>query len=60
MKSTRVQRAAALETWAAQVAPGDLVEADTASLRTIAELAQRRDDLDAQPADLRLPPPGPR
>lgn len=48
MQPTRAQRAAALETWADQVAPSDLVEADTAILRTIAKLAQRRDDLDAQ------------
>ena len=51
MKLTRAQRAAALETWADQVAQSDLVEADTAILRTIAELAPRRDDLDAQFAE---------
>ena len=51
MKPSPSQRAAALETRADQVAPSDPVEADTAILRTIAELARRRDDLDAQIAE---------
>lgn len=49
--SARAQRAAALEAWAERVAPGDLVEAETAILRTIAELALRRDELDARLAE---------
>jgi AsnC-type helix-turn-helix domain len=44
--TTRAQRAAALERWADEVAPDDLVEARTAALRTIAELAEQRDDID--------------
>ena len=42
----RAQRAAALERWADEVDADDLVEAKTAALRTIAELAERRDDID--------------
>ena len=44
--TTRVQRAAALERWADEVDADDLVEARTAALRTIAELAEQRDDID--------------
>jgi AsnC-type helix-turn-helix domain len=44
--TTRAQRAAALERWADEVDPDDLVEARTAALRTIAELAEQRDDID--------------
>lgn len=46
MKATRAHRAQALERWADQVDPADLVVADTESLRTIAELAERRGELD--------------
>ena len=45
--ATRPQRAQALERWADRVDPADLVLADTESLRTIAELAERRGELDA-------------
>ncbi len=44
--TTRAQRAAALERWADEVGADDLVEARTAALRTIAELAEQRDDID--------------
>jgi hypothetical protein len=45
--TTRAQRAAALERWADEVDADDLVEAQTAALRTIAELAEQRDDIDS-------------
>jgi hypothetical protein len=44
--TTRAQRADAHERWAEGVEAGDLVEAKTAALRTIAELAEQRDDID--------------
>jgi len=47
MTATRAQRAKALEQWADRVDSADLKVADTASLRTIAELADRRGELDA-------------
>lgn len=46
MSSTRAARAKALEAWADTVEERDLVVADTASLRSIAELAERRNELD--------------
>ncbi len=45
--TTRAQRAAALERWADGVDADDLVEADTAALRTIAELVEQRDDVES-------------
>ncbi len=48
MTKTRADRAAALEAWADAVDPADLRSADTEALRHIAELAQQRDDLDAE------------
>ena len=47
VSTTRVARAKALEEWANNVDAGDLVVADTDSLRAIAELAEHRSDLDA-------------
>ncbi len=44
MTTTRAQRADALERWA--VDADELVEANTAALRTIAELVEQRDDVD--------------
>jgi hypothetical protein len=44
--TTRAERATALERWADEVDADDLVEARTAALRTIAELAEQRDDID--------------
>ena len=46
MTTTRAQRADALERWAEDVDADDLVEANTAALRTIAELVEQRDDVD--------------
>ena len=46
MTTTRMQRAEALERWADDVNDDDLVEANTAALRTIAELVEQRDDVD--------------
>ena len=46
MTTTRAQRAEALERWADDVNDDDLVEANTAALRTIAELVEQRDDVD--------------
>lgn len=45
---TRAERSAALEAWADAVDPADLRSADTDSLRHIAQLAQQRDDVDAE------------
>ena len=39
--------ARAVEKWAEVVEAHELVEADTGALRTIAELAERRDDVDS-------------
>ncbi|MDC3402500.1 hypothetical protein OAX95_01030 [bacterium] len=47
MTTTRAQRANALEQWADNVDTADLVEAETAALRTIAELVEQRDGVDA-------------
>lgn len=47
MSTTQAARAEAIEAWADKVEPRDLVVADTESLRTIAELAEHRSELDA-------------
>jgi predicted ATP-dependent protease len=47
MSRTRAERAKALEEWAKRVEPSDLKEADTEALRIIAELAERRDEVEA-------------
>ncbi|MEN9645499.1 MAG: hypothetical protein RL238_2168 [Actinomycetota bacterium] len=47
MSTTRAARAKAIEAWADEVEPSDLVVADTDALRAIAELAERRTELDA-------------
>lgn len=44
--TTRVQRADALERWADEVDADDLIEAQTASLRTIAALGKERNEVD--------------
>lgn len=47
MTKSRAERAAAaLEAWADNVDPDDLREAETGSLRTIAELAGQRNEVD--------------
>jgi hypothetical protein len=45
---SRAERAAALERWADNVNSEDLTTADTESLRVIAELAERRDEIDEE------------
>ena len=47
MSRSRAAKAQAIEAWADKVEPGDLVIADTESLREIAELAERRSEVDA-------------
>ncbi|MCB0975635.1 MAG: AsnC family protein [Actinobacteria bacterium] len=44
--SRRAHQATALEEWATAVEPEALVPADTASLQAIAELTERRNELD--------------
>lgn len=51
MTTSRADRATALEEWADGVDPADLRLADTGALSRIAELAQLRDDLDADLAE---------
>ncbi len=46
MSKTRVERAEALEEWADQVDPADLRVSDTDVLRTIADLALRRSEIE--------------
>jgi hypothetical protein len=46
MTKSRAERAAALETWAENVDPEDLVEVDTAVLKAIAAYAEQRSQLD--------------
>lgn len=48
MSKTRAERARALEEWAEQVDTKDLKEADTSALRTIAELADQREEVEAE------------
>jgi hypothetical protein len=48
MSKSRVARAKALEEWAERVESSELKEADTVALRTIAELAERRDEVDSE------------
>jgi len=46
VSKSRTERAKALEEWAERVESSDLKEADTQALRTIAVLAERRDEVD--------------
>lgn len=46
VSKSRADRAAALERWAERVDGNDLTEADTSTLREIAELVDQRDDVD--------------
>lgn len=48
MTKSREERSKALEEWADKVDFSELKTADTKALRTIAELADRRDDVDEQ------------
>ena len=45
-KATRDEKAAALERWADDVEPDDLVAVDTSVLRQLAKLADQRAELD--------------
>jgi hypothetical protein len=47
VSKSRAERAAALETWAETVQADELVAADTDALKAIAELVERRDEVDA-------------
>ena len=47
MTKTRAQRVEGLKAWADRVDSEDLVVADTDALRQIAELAERRTDIDS-------------
>lgn len=48
LSKSRGQRAKALEEWAERVESSDLKEVDTEALRTIAELAEQRDEVEAE------------
>lgn len=48
MSKTRGERAKALEEWADRVDLADLTVAETQALRTIAELVERRDEVDEE------------
>jgi predicted RecB family endonuclease len=48
MSKTRVEKARAFEEWADRVESSDLKEADTEALRTIAELTERRDEVEEE------------
>lgn len=47
-KGSRAEKAAALERWADEVQPDALVEVDTAVLRHLGELAERRASLERE------------
>ena len=49
--NSRAQRAEALEAWADRIDSAELKEADTETLRAIAELAETRDGVDEQLTD---------
>lgn len=48
MNKARDERARALEKWAERVDTKDLKEADTSALRAVAELADRRQDVESE------------
>ncbi len=48
MRKSRTEPPEALEKWAERVESTDLREADTEALRTIAELAERREEVEAE------------
>ena len=50
-KTTRDEKAAALERWADNVEPGDVVAVDTSALRQLAKLADQREALDSEVTD---------
>jgi len=48
VSKTRAEKARALEEWAERIESSGLKEADTEALRTIAELAERRDEVEQE------------
>lgn len=48
MTKTRAERATALEAWADEVSTGQLRDVGTATLRSITELVDQRDHVDAE------------
>lgn len=48
MSKSRAERAEALEEWAERVESSDLKRVDTEALRTIGELAERREEVEAE------------
>jgi hypothetical protein len=48
VSKSRADRAVALEEWAGRVEPGELRTADTAALREIAELVDRREHVNQE------------
>ena len=48
MTTSRERRAAALEAWADRIEADELIEADTTTLRHIAELADKVEEADAE------------
>lgn len=48
MTTSRERRAAALEAWADRVEADELIEVDTATLRHVAELAEKVEEADAE------------
>jgi transposase len=50
-KSTRADKAAALERWADKVEPDELAAIDTSALRQLAKLAKQREALDDEVTD---------
>lgn len=51
VSKSRAERAKALEEWAERVESSDLKEADTEAPRMIAELAERREVVEAEPTE---------
>jgi predicted AAA+ superfamily ATPase len=51
MSKSRAEQAKALEEWAERIESSDLEEADTEALRTIAELAERREVVEEELTD---------
>ena len=48
MTTSRERRAAALEAWADRIEADELIEADTTTLRHVAELAEKVEEADAE------------
>ena len=50
-KSSRAEKAVALERWSNKVESGDLAAVDTSALRQLAKLAEQREALDEEVTD---------